>query len=75
MQDELKCAAAPQRGGARTGAGRKRGENSRSIRVSLMLSPIAAAALERAALADGCSRNDVINRMLEALSSEDKGTL
>lgn len=67
MQDVLNSQPSPKRGGARAGAGRKRGENSRSIRASFMLSPAAAAALDKAAAADGCSRNDVINRLLEAL--------
>lgn len=65
MQDSIKDA--PSRGGARPGSGRKRGENSRNIRASFNLSPKAAAALQAAADRDGCSRNDLINRLLEAL--------
>ena len=54
-------------GGAREGAGRKKKENARSIRVSFMLSPEADAALRRRAAEEGCSRNDAINRLLEDL--------
>lgn len=64
MQDEIKS----QRGGARQGSGRKRGENARNIKVSFVLSPLADANLRRYAEANGVSRNDVINRLLETLS-------
>lgn len=65
MQEEIKS----NRGGARQGAGRKRGENSRNIRVSFMLSPLADANLRATAEAQGASRNDVVNRLLESLGS------
>lgn len=63
MQDVIKSG----RGGARPGAGRKRGDNSRNIRTSFVLSPLADANLRRYAEANGVSRNDVINRLLEQL--------
>lgn len=55
------------RGGARPGAGRKKGTNSRNIRVAFTLSPEAVARLAAAAEAEGTTRNDIVNRLLEAL--------
>lgn len=54
-------------GGARQGAGRKRGENSRNIRASFMLSADANEVLERLVQQSGTSKNDVINTLLEAM--------
>lgn len=68
MQDEIKST----RGGARAGAGRKRGENSRNIRVSFMLSPLADTALKDAAQREGVSRNDIVNRLLESMAGTPK---
>lgn len=65
MQEEIKTQS--KRGGARPGAGRKRGENSRNVRASFSLSPLAASRLGMAADAQGCSRNDFLNRLLESL--------
>lgn len=65
MQEEVKTVS--KRGGARQGAGRKRGENSRNVRASFSLSPLAASNLQQKAEAEGCSRNDFLNRLLEAL--------
>lgn len=65
MQEETKPKSS--RGGARQGAGRKRGDNSRNIRASFNLSPLADAKLKETALKESCSRNDLINRILEAL--------
>lgn len=64
MQEEIKSG----RGGARKGAGRKRGENSRNVRVSFTVTPTADAKLKVAAEAQGVSRNDIVNRLLESLS-------
>lgn len=55
------------RGGARPGAGRKKGTNSRNIRVAFTLSPEAVARLAAAAEAEGTTRNDIVNRLLEGL--------
>lgn len=66
MQEEIK-----KRGGARQGAGRKRGENARNIRASFMLSPKADAVLKARAEEAGVSRNDVINTLLEKLCSRE----
>lgn len=68
MQNVEKSASA--RGGARPGAGRKKGTNSRNIRVAFTLSPEAVARLAAAAESQGTSRNDLVNRLLEALGPE-----
>lgn len=57
----------PGSGGAREGAGRKKKENSRNIRVSFMLSAEANLALQKLAEESGKSKNDVINTILERM--------
>lgn len=54
------------RGGKRLGAGRKPAENARNIRASFMLSKKADEALARLCSEQGTTRNDVINKILEA---------
>ena len=66
MQDSPKFSS--NMGGPRPGAGRKSSPDARNIRASFNLSPRAADALRRAADAQSCSRNDIINRLLEGLS-------
>ena len=56
-----------QRGGARTGAGRKKMENGRNIAVALKLSAKAFETLERMATEQNTTKNDVINKLLESL--------
>lgn len=56
------------RGGARKGAGRKPKENARNIRASFMLSDMANRNLNAIAVSERCSKNDVINRLLEGFS-------
>lgn len=55
------------RGGAREGAGRKPKENARNIRASFMLSDLANSNLNAIAVSEKCSKNDVINRLLERI--------
>lgn len=57
-----------QRGGKREGAGRKKTENGRSIKLSFSLSPKAAGMLERMAAENNTTRNDIINITLENLA-------
>ena len=63
MEEEKK-----KRGGARPGAGRKKQDNSRNIRVGLSLSPEAYAFLEQLVSQSGTNKNDVINRLLEQMA-------
>lgn len=65
MQDSVNSQS--RHGGARKGAGRKSGDNPRNIRASFMLSSKAADALREAAERENCSRNDILNRILESL--------
>lgn len=61
----------PRRGGARPGAGRKkRGAEGCTERVSFLLTPRADAALRALAAAQGVSRNEAVNRLLEALPAQ-----
>lgn len=57
-----------QRGGKREGAGRKRIDNGRNIRASFMLSTKAAETLEKMALEQNTTKNDIINRLLENMA-------
>lgn len=55
------------RGGSRQGAGRKKKENGRNIRVSFMLSEKANKMLVKLSDESGKSRNDLINTILESM--------
>lgn len=66
MQEQTKS----KRGGARPGSGRKPGDNSRNIRASFSLSPLADSTLKAMADTQGVSRNDIVNRLLESLADK-----
>lgn len=67
MQEEKQLSES-KRGGSRAGAGRPKSANARNIRASFNLSPLADTNLRQCAEMEGCSRNDLLNRLLENLT-------
>lgn len=59
-----------KRGGARPGAGRKKMINGRNIKMSFSLSSKAANELERQAVENNTTKNDIINILLEKIADE-----